>query len=208
MNSITSFLDNSIVNNTIRLFLILYAGYLYQVDTTHLHSLLNQQIFSIAFIILVMFALTRKFWFSLILTLTFYAFFHFLKYIENKQTDKLQPIISNSVSSINNLSTIQKPNNIVKNNTNLPPNATNEEDSSDSENESEIAGNKVNSNFPNSEIIETKPESYSWNKMQQFINLQTINSFDKPGDIKFIDVSLKKENILPHNTFEVRMGKF
>lgn len=208
MTSITSFLDNPIINNTIRLFLILYAGYLYQVDTTHLHTFLNQQIFSIVFIILVMFALTRKFWFSLILTLTFYAFFHLLKYIENKQTEKLQPIISNPVSSVNNLSIIQNPNNTIHANTKLPLNSINQEDSSDSETESEIAENKVNSNFPNSEIIETKPESYSWNKMQQFINLQTINSFDKPGDIKFIDVSLKKENILPHNTFEVKMGKF
>lgn len=208
MNSINSFLDNSIVNNTIRLFLILYAGYLYKIDTTHLHTLLNQKIFSIAFITLVMFALTRKFWFSLLLTVSFYAFFHFLTALENKDRSTIHPItkyVSASYTLNNNFENA----NIKKQN-----NDTVKIDDADSDYVSELVETSENNDIEEiqNNISENEKDNNtnSWNKIQQYINLQTDNAFDKPGDPKFIDrlATLKKEHIVPHNTYEIKMGKF
>jgi len=205
MNSITSFLDNSIVNNTIRLFLILYAGYIYKVDSTYLHTFLNQKLFSITFITLVMFALTRKFWFSLILTVLFYAFFHFLTAIENKHSYVLIPP-SNQPVNLNQALNI-KTNNTIQSNSKK---SNESEYNSDSESDSEENDNDT-SNINKNQSLDKEIKSQlkeSWNKMQQFINLQTENSFEKPGETKFIDISIKKEHIQPHNSFEVKMGKF
>lgn len=200
MSSITSFLDNSIVNNTIRLFLILYAGYIYKVDSTYLHTFLNQKLFSITFITLVMFALTRKFWFSLILTVLFYAFFHFLTAIESKRSYDVQIITPSQPVNLNQALTMNSNNKKSSN-----------ESEYDSDSDSEENDNVVTNNISKNESIDKEIKSEvkeSWNKMQQFINLQTDNSFEKPGETKFIDISMKKEYIQPHNSFEVKMGKF
>lgn len=199
MNSINSFLDNSIVNNTIRLFLILYAGYIYKVDSTHLHTLLNQKIFSIAFITLVMFALTRRIWFSLLLTVSFYAFFHFLTALENKHSFVPAQTVYVAANTFNNT---------TSNNTQVNDNVKTEEEN-DSDSDEIPENNNLEEIQPNVSENE-KDKTNSWNKIQQYINLQTDNTFDKPGDIKFIDrlSTLKKEHIVPHNTYEIKMGKF
>lgn len=88
MSSIASFLNNSIVENTLKLFLILYAGFIYKVNTSHLHSWLNDKIFSYVFISLTIYALSKKFWFSFILTALFYLLFHWLTKFENKRHNK------------------------------------------------------------------------------------------------------------------------
>jgi hypothetical protein len=88
MSSIASFLNNSIVENTLKLILILYAGFIYKVNTSHLHSWLNDKIFSYVFISLTIYALSKKFWFSFILTALFYLLFHWLTKFENKRNNK------------------------------------------------------------------------------------------------------------------------
>lgn len=218
MNSINSFLDNSIVNNTIRLFLILYAGYIYKVDTTHLHTLLNQKIFSIAFITLVMFALTRKFWFSLLLTVAFYAFFHFLSALENKEILSVHPKTKFVAASYTFNNNFENTNNKKQNNnTAVHESDYDLDDTLENNNLEEIKPNVTENQQTNVSFNQQinvsdnqQDKTNSWNKIQQYINLQTDNTFDKPGDIKFIDVSsaLKKEHIVPHNTYEIKIGKF
>jgi hypothetical protein len=101
MSSIADILDNSIINNTLKLFVVLYAGYLYKVDSSRLHPLLKNKAFSFAFIALTIYILSRKFWFSIIITAIFYAIFHFLTQIENKSIQNIN-IVPNFVKSNNN----------------------------------------------------------------------------------------------------------
>lgn len=86
MSSIANFLDNPIVNNTLKLVLILYAGFLFDINSTHVHSWLNNKLFSYIFISVVIYALSKKLLFSFALTAAFYLFFYFLSHLEKKKS--------------------------------------------------------------------------------------------------------------------------
>jgi hypothetical protein len=86
MSSIANFLDNPIVNNTLKLVLILYAGFMFDINSTHVHSWLNNKLFSYVFISLVIYALSKRLLFSFALTAAFYLVFYFLSHLEKKKS--------------------------------------------------------------------------------------------------------------------------
>lgn len=233
MSSIATFLDNSIVNNTLKLFLILYAGYIYKVDSTRLHKYLNNQIFSFVFIALVIFALSRKFWFSVLITAVFYTTFHLLSKIENNSTNNTTvynqnkkvnfnttPIVNEyelddfylynndnvgNVYNVNNVRTVSEvnvdedqdsnysfdlsENYGISSNSVQPP--------SEYEPGQEIKLNQANHLISQNTILESSQNTNLPSKFKQFVDLQTTPQNYSSPEVKFIDASLKKENVVP-----------
>jgi hypothetical protein len=258
MSSIATFLDNSIVNNTLKLFLILYAGYIYKVDSTRLHKYLNNQIFSYIFIALIIYALSRKFWFSVLITAVFYTTFHLLYQIENNTTNKTtfnnqtkkvnfntSPIVNEY--ELDDLYNLDEPNNVEANQELESNNSLDFSDNYGNSNVGEnygisnvgenygisnagenygisnvgVGNNTNNNNYqqPTSEydpgqeiklnqanhlISQNTIQNSSLNtnlpsKFKQFVDLQTTPQNYSNPDVKFIDASLKKENVVPYD---------
>jgi hypothetical protein len=224
MSSIATFLDNSIVNNTLKLFLILYAGYIYKVDSTRLHKYLNNQIFSFVFIALVIFALSRKFWFSVLITAVFYTTFHLLSKIENNSTNNTTVYNQNKKVNFNTTPIVNEyelDDFDLYNNDNMPTvsnvNVDEDQDSNNSFDLSENYGISSNSVQPPSEyepgqeiklnqanhlisqntILESSQNTNLPSKFKQFVDLQTTPQNYSSPEVKFIDASLKKENVVP-----------
>lgn len=259
MSSIADFLDNPIVNSTMKLFLILYAGFMLELNSTHVHGFLQNRWFSYFFISLVMFALSKKLVFSFALTAAFYLFFYFLTNLEKKKSVKksLQSLLMDNqiveseseddeplpksrahrtgrtrhdpvrrqklrdaiqekrkqlkeAKSFNtgyrgqdihhNLKTT--PNNDVvpsnKNNTDNTNIETQETQEAKIDNHVIQYSHEPDGDEINPEYI-TLPKLK--NKLQQFIDLQTTSASSIDPQAKFIDVSLKKENLTPYDKY-------
>ena len=239
MSSIASFLDNSIVNNTLKLFLILYAGYIYKVNSTRLHPLLNNKVFAFIFIAITIYALSRKFWFSVFITAVFYLVFHFLYYVENKNVN--QSVVANDTAAntaavantsspnhekkvhFNNVAQLREYDmdsgedhlddfyHVENKNENNGENSDENQvlqsqfqlsdTSAEYDPGQEITLNQANHVISQNIIPGSQNAEYATipNKFKQFIELQTKSENYMNPDVKFIDASLKRENILPYD---------
>jgi hypothetical protein len=262
MSSIADFLDNPIVNSTMKLFLILYAGFMFELNSTHVHGWLQNRWFSFFFISLVMFALSKKLVFSFAVTAAFYLFFYFLTNLEKKKSVKksLQSLLMNNqipdsdsdsetegeknmrksrqhrtdrhpvrrqklrdaiqekrkqlkeAKSYNTgyhprdhyvHHTMETPNTDGSDNTNTETQGTQETQDPKIENHVIQYSHKVDGDEMNPEYIQddhvTLPKLK--NKLQQFIDLQTTSASSLDPQAKFIDVSLKKESLIPYDKY-------
>lgn len=263
MSSIADFLDNPIVNSTMKLFLILYAGFMFELNSTHVHGWMQNRWFSYFFISLVMFALSKKLVFSFAVTAAFYIFFYFLTNLEKKKSVKksLQSLLTdNQIADSESESesegdeplrksrahrtgpdpvrrqklrdaiqekrkqlkeaksfntgyrgqryvnhTLKTPNNdVVPSNTDGTDN-TNIETQNALETQEAKIDNHVIQYSHEADGVEINPEYITLpklkNKLQQFIDLQTTSASSIDPQAKFIDVSLKKENLTPYDKY-------
>lgn len=185
MDKLSSILNNDIVNNVIRLFLILYAGYIFELDTTYLHKWINNRIFSILFLTIIMYALTKNLLFSLILTSLFYLFFTFLTKLETKNEEKR--VIEDATQYLNSLSQNQQPivpQNTIKKNVYFSDNI-------------QIAPTNIPIIQPINDYDTNSVRLKNFDRIHQLSQLQTDTDFSIPGTKFFDDKS--QSHILPYS---------
>ena len=238
MSSIAAFLDNPIVNSTLKLFLILYAGFMLELNSTHMHGWLQNRWFSYIFISLIMFALSKKLLLSFVLTGAFYLLFHFLTNVEKKRSAKkaFDALLSPQADTNIDPDDLVLPTNTAQSRSQAVVRRRKLRDALEEKRKQRMERQTSRVRFANTNPIQPLPNIEApelpildvsaqqeanvptgtetvadteddlavdqpklKNKMQQFIDLQTSSGTNMDPSRRFIDVSIKKENLAPYN---------